>query len=162
MREYSALLLSLAVACSPVPESARKDVNQTTQQDDERDIRAAESRWRKTLETRDTAAIAGFYTDDAVYAPQGSPLYRGRDSVSARWAGEFRIPDFRLERTPVRIEIARTGDLANEVGTYKVSFRDKGQLQRVQGTYMTAWRKADGQWKIASYMWNRSQREEGR
>jgi hypothetical protein len=30
------------------------------------------------------------------------------------------------------------------------------------GTYMTAWRKEGGEWKIASYMWNRNEPESGR
>jgi ketosteroid isomerase-like protein len=127
--------------------------------EDEQAIRDAESRWRKNLTARDTAAIGTFYAEDAIYSPQGSPAYQGRDSVVGRWAREFQIPGFKLERTPLRIDIARSGDLANEVGTYAVQFQDHDKQQAARGTYMTAWRKTDGEWKISSYMWNRDEPE---
>lgn len=41
-------------------------------------IRAQETRWRDVVTRRDTAAIASFYTEDAVYAPDFSPPIRGR------------------------------------------------------------------------------------
>jgi ketosteroid isomerase-like protein len=127
------------------------------QQSDEQAIRQAESRWRKVLAAQDTSAIGSFYTQDAVYAPQGAPAYRGRNSISHRWAREVQSPDFRLERTPIRIEVARSGDLANEVGTYEVHYRMNDKLQRATGTYITAWKKSNGEWRIASYMWNRDE-----
>src|SRR4051812_23450802 len=60
--------------------------------EDEQAIRDAESRWRRSLTARDTAAIRTFYAEDAIYSPQGSPAYQGRDSVVGRWAREFQIP----------------------------------------------------------------------
>ena len=169
MRVESAFLICLIMGCKSAPQpgadsSATRDQHSSgsDQQNDEQTIREAESRWRKSLQARDTAAIATFYTQDAVYAPQGFAAYRGRDSVSARWSREFRIPEFQLERTPLRIEVAKSGDVANEVGTYHVRFREKGRLWEGGGTYMTAWRKSDGEWKIASYMWNRNEPERRR
>jgi uncharacterized protein (TIGR02246 family) len=166
MRTSSAFLICLLLGCKSAPQSGAEhsrssdqNSNGIDQRSDERAIREAEYRWRKSLNARDTAAIVSFYTEDAVYAPQGFPPYQSRDSVSARWSREFRIPDFRLERTPIRIEVARSGDLANEVGTYTVRFTEGGRLRSGGGTYMTAWRKSDGQWKIASYMWNRNEPE---
>jgi ketosteroid isomerase-like protein len=164
MRTHSALLLSLLLACRAAPDRASaSDVSQGSGGDarlnDEKAIRDAESRWRKILASHDTALIRTFYTEDGIYAPQGSPAYRGRDSVSRRWAGEFLSPGFELERTPMRIEVAKSGDLANETGTYLVHYLDKGKRMEARGTYMTAWRKLDGGWKIASYMWNRNEPE---
>ena len=166
MRACWAFLLCTMVGCKSAPQpgadaAAARDQGSSggDQHDDERLIRDAESRWRKSLTARDTAAIGTFYTEDAIYAPQGIPHYEGRDSVSRRWSREFRSPDFQLERTPLRIEVAKSGDLANEVGTYRVRFREKGQRWEGGGTYMTAWRKSDGEWKIASYMWNRDEPE---
>jgi ketosteroid isomerase-like protein len=168
MRTHSAFLVCLILSCksgSPgtdAPSDRDQSSTSGNQQSDEQAIREAESRWRKILTQRDTAAIDGFYAEDAVYAPQGSPAFRGRDSVSRRWSREFRIPGFQLERTPLRIEAAKSGDLANEVGTYLVRFRDKGQMRQGGGTYMTGWRKEGGEWKIVSYMWNRNEPENGR
>lgn len=68
---------------------------------------AQESRWREVLAKRDTAAIASFYAEDGVYAPDNAQAaYHGRDSVSARWAREVQTPEFQLERTSSRIDVA--------------------------------------------------------
>jgi uncharacterized protein (TIGR02246 family) len=129
-------------------------------QQEERAIRDLESRWRDVVANDDTAAIATFYTEDAVYSPNGRPPFRGQDSVVWGWSREFaETADFKLERTPIRIEIANSGDLASEVGTCDVEFRSKGKLHRPTCSYMTTWRKAEGQWKIASYIWNEGKSE---
>jgi ketosteroid isomerase-like protein len=104
---------------------------------------------------RDTAAIGSFYAEDGIYAPDNAETaYHGRDSVSARWASEFGLPEFHLERTPSRIEVASSGDLAQEVGTYVVRLLRDGKTYEGHGNYMTAWRKDGGEWRIAAYMWN--------
>ena len=132
---------------------------------DEQAIRAMETRWRDVVRRRDTAAVARFYAQDGIYTPNQSPPIRGRDAVSARWAREFGDPavDFALERTPLRIEVAGSGELATEVGTYvvRMTFPKDGRVE-AGGTYSTAWRKAGGEWQIASYMWNRDSDKEWR
>jgi len=83
------------------------------QSKDEAAIRAQEARWREVVARKDTAAIKTFYTKDGVYAPDNaSAPYSGIDSVSARWSREFEFPAFRLERTPIQINVASSGDLA--------------------------------------------------
>ena len=151
-----AVSLCFMVACSPAegPRSENPADRGVDRQKEEGAIRDLETRWRSTLAARDTAAIKTFYTVDALYSPHGRAAFRGRDSVSARWAREFRLPDFKLARTPIRIEIAESGDLASEVGTCDVEFRMTTQLYRGSCTYMTTWRKENGNWKMASYMWN--------
>lgn len=153
MHYSAALSVCLLAACGP-GDGPRSEARVIDRQEEEQAIRDLEGQWRGILAKRDTAAIASFYTDDAVYSPHGTSAYRGRDAVSARWAREFQIPDFKLERTPIRIEIANSGDLASEVGTCAVEFRVENQLQRPSCTYMTTWRKTDGRWKVASYLWN--------
>jgi ketosteroid isomerase-like protein len=111
------------------------------------------------LAKRDTAAIGSFYTEDGVYAPDNAQTaYHGRDSVSARWSQELGLPDFRLERTPSRIDVASSGELAQEVGTYVVRLIRDGKPYEGHGNYMTAWRKEGGDWKIAAYLWNADRR----
>jgi ketosteroid isomerase-like protein len=74
--------------------------------------------------------------------------------VSARWAKEIVTPGFQLERTPLRIEVASSGDIATEVGTYRVRFTEKNRRRDATGAYMTAWRKVGDEWLTSSYMWN--------
>jgi ketosteroid isomerase-like protein len=122
---------------------------------DEKAIRAVEARWREVIARKDTGAIASFYTADAIYAPQDRPAARGRDAVAAMWAThEFTLDSLSLERTPIRIEVARSGDVATEVGTWVFhGIRGKKRIDG-HGIYAFAWRKDAGQWKASTYIWN--------
>jgi ketosteroid isomerase-like protein len=157
MRVFLIIASALAVGCNSPKQRAATDsglVGRDTA-GAEAAIRAQETRWREVLAKRDTAAIGSFYTEDGVYAPDNAEsAYHGRDSVSARWSQEFGLPGFQLERTPSRIDVSASGDLAQEVGTYVVRRRLDNEQYEGHGNYMTAWRKDGGEWRIAAYMWN--------
>jgi len=90
------------------------------------------------------------------YLPQGSDGYEGRREVSGRWLGERAGSLTELEREPKRIEVADAGDLAYEVGTYKVRWESKQRGRgEASGNYVTVWKKVGGDWKTAAYIWNR-------
>jgi ketosteroid isomerase-like protein len=127
---------------------------------EERAIRGQEQRWQEALRAGDSAAIGGFYTDDGYYLPQDSDGYEGADSVSARWLRERRFGVTDLVRQPRRIEVANSGDMAYEVGTYKVKWESKEQgAGEASGNYVTVWKKAGGEWKSAAYIWNRGEED---
>ena len=118
-------------------------------------IRAQEARWREAIARKDTAAIGSFYTQDGIYAPTFRPMVRGRDAVAAMWAThEFTLDSLKLERTPIRIEVARSGDVATEVGAWVFHGVAPGRPVNGTGNYVTAWRKEGGTWKISAYLWN--------
>jgi ketosteroid isomerase-like protein len=165
MRFLPVALGIAAAACSPdgtarTTNADRADTVTTTAsaggvQAQEAAIREQETRWRNLISAHDTAAIKTFYTEDGIYSPQGRPAIRGREAITSRWAKEITSPGFRLERTPLRIEVASSGDIATETGTYRVWYTRDGKQRQETGTYMTAWRKDGGDWRITSYMWNR-------
>ena len=127
-------------------------------QAEEQKIRGLEQRWREALTAKDSVAVGGFYASDGFYLPQGSNGYEGPDKIRNRWASEFGGRKFQLERDPKKIEIADGGDMAYEVGSYKVSW-DGGPGRKGQGAgnYVTVWRKENGDWKTAAYIWNRGE-----
>jgi ketosteroid isomerase-like protein len=141
--------------CRPAPNVASAPAR-VDLASEERAIRDAEARWREMMRRRDTAAIGSFYTEDAVYAPEDRPPARGRDAVAAMWAtNELTLGDVMLERTPTRIEVARSGDVATEVGTwvFRGTHPDDKRVEG-RGNYLTAWRKVEGEWKTSAYLWN--------
>jgi ketosteroid isomerase-like protein len=76
-------------------------------------------------------------------------------AVAAMWAThEFTLDSLRLERTPIRIDVARSGDVATEVGTWVFHGVAPDRWVDGNGSYVTAWRKEGGTWKISAYMWN--------
>ena len=129
-------------------------------QAEERAIRSQEERWQEALRAGDSAAIGGVYTDDGYYLPQDSDGYEGADSVSSRWLSERRFGLTDLVREPKRIEVAASGDMAYELGTYQVKWQSKERgAGGASGNYVTVWRKVGGEWKTAAYIWNRGEED---
>jgi uncharacterized protein (TIGR02246 family) len=158
------LALSLALTACDQPRRATdaRDTAvsaRTDKQVEEQAIRALEPRWREALTAKDSAAVRRFYAEDGFYLPQGSNGYEGPDQIGTRWAGELSGGKFELEREPRKIEVSDAGDMAYEVGTYKVSW-DKPKERRqgkAAGNYVTVWKKVGGEWKTAAYIWNRGE-----
>jgi len=154
MRRWLPALIAMAVGCGkPAVEQASPVAGA---QADEAAIRAQETRWREVIARKDTAAIGSFYTEDGIYAPTFRPMVRGRDAVAAMWAThEFTLDSLKLERTPIWIDVARSGDVATEVGTWVFhGVAPKDRVVDGTGSYVTAWRKEGGTWKISAYLWN--------
>lgn len=165
----SALVVSFVftiIACRTRPETSTiRDTTGATnaikvdRSAEEQKIRSLEQRWRQSLAAKDSAAVGGFYAEDGFYLPQGSNGYEGPEKIRARWAGEFTGGKFELERNPKKIEVADAGDMAYEVGTYKVSWDKPRENRKGQaaGNYVTVWKKENGEWKTAAYIWNRGE-----
>lgn len=159
-----ALALGIA-ACGRPRETTPADTTpaatatQVDRSAEEQKIRSLEQRWRQSLAAKDSAAVGGFYAQDGFYLPQGSNGYEGPEKIRSRWAGEFTGGKFELEREPKKIEVAEAGDMAYEVGTYKVSWDMPREKRKGQGAgnYVTVWKKENGEWKTAAYIWNRGE-----
>jgi uncharacterized protein (TIGR02246 family) len=161
------LLLALAIAgCgSPRDTTAVRDTampgtaSKVEKQAEEQKIRGLEQQWRQALAAKDSAAVGGFYAEDGFYLPQGSNGYEGPEKIRARWTGEFSGGKFELKREPKKIAIADDGDVAYEVGTYTVSWDKPGEHRKGQGAgnYVTVWKRENGEWKVAAYIWNRGE-----
>jgi ketosteroid isomerase-like protein len=58
-----------------------------------------------------------------------------------------------------KVEAARSGDLAYEIGTFEESFKDgNGKPVKVVGKYVVVWKKQPtGQWKAIADIFNTNQ-----
>ena len=76
----------------------------------------------------------------------GAPTVPGDGQVSAR------VPDSQgAKTTVVRIEVAKSGDLAYEFSNSQVSFDLKdGKKQSFPNSVLRVWKKEADQWKIAA------------
>jgi ketosteroid isomerase-like protein len=161
------VLLALAIAAcrssgnsTPVRDPAVPGpAERVDRQAEEQKIRGLERRWREAIAAKDSTAIGGFYAREGFYLPQNSTGYQGVDQIRGRWTSEISGGKFELEREPKKIEVADAGDMAYEVGTYKVSWdKPKGQQKgQGSGNYVTVWKKENGDWKTAAYIWNRGE-----
>ena len=147
IRGNSILILAavLVGACATTP---RVDVAS-----DEAAIRAVNRRMEQAVASRNADAIAQVYATDAVFMIPNAPAARGQAAIRSAWAGVL-APNVSLTLSPTKIDIARSGELATDVGTYTFSFTgDQGPVTD-RGKYMVQFRKAGTEWKIAHDIFN--------
>src|SRR5690349_16941643 len=89
---------------------------------DEQAIRALAERWLDAVARRDLAAITAFYAPDGKFLFPNAPIAEGRDAISAIWARLLELPNAALTFGPTLVEVAGAGDMAYEVGTYRLAY----------------------------------------
>ncbi|MFN2398628.1 MAG: DUF4440 domain-containing protein [Gemmatimonadaceae bacterium] len=119
-------------------------------QTEEQAIRDLGRQWQQAAASKDVAAIMRMYAPDAVFAPPNMALAKDSDAIRAAWAGLFEYPNLSLTFGPTRIEVAQSGDLAYETGTYRLAFDGPQGRVEDEGNYAVAWKKVGGQWKAVS------------
>lgn len=142
------LIVAVALASSAcAPEPAAQSVDSAVE---EQAIRAISMEWLELDRQRDAAKIAALFADD------GRLLLGGVDPVvGAAAVRDFMTKDFEAnpQRTidwrTDRVEVAASGDFAVEYGSYSIK-NGTDRTEENRGSYVTVYRKIDGQWKVAA------------
>lgn len=118
-------------------------------------IRKIDEDWVAAVKRKDAAAVGQIYAEDAVFMVPNAPQHAGRDKVTEAWAGLMGLPNVELSFAPTTVEVSQSGDMAYDIGTYKLAFDGEGG-RRVEdaGKYVVVWRKVDGAWKVAADILN--------
>jgi uncharacterized protein (TIGR02246 family) len=144
-------IMAIAAACS---DSTTKTAAPPpdTRPADEAAIRAAVIEWSKAAQAKDVNKAVSFYADDALQFHDKGPLAKGKTEIRAGWEQLEAEPGANLSFALTGIEVARSGDLAYEYGTFDFASKDKkGKTVDEKGKYVTVWKKqADGSWKVAA------------
>jgi len=116
---------------------------------EEETIRALDRQWQAAVDGKDVAAAAAFFAPDGIVMPAGGPMIVGREGIEA-WFSEWLVsPEVSNSFAPDVIEVAASGDLAYDRGTYRfVMETPEGRFEDV-GKYVVVWRKIDGEWLAA-------------
>lgn len=148
------VLVLFAAACQQQP-AAPPD----TRAADAETIRAASFAMSKAATSKDLEKVLSFYAKDAQVLPPNAPLVAGQDAIRQLWTGLIGSPGYALSWQSTKIEVARSGDIAYEVGTYELTLNDpKGKPQTSKGKYTVVLKKQpDNTWKVAVDMWSSDQ-----
>jgi len=143
-----AALGRMAPAQQPMPADSRAA--------DEATIRKADEDWAKAAQTKQVAAWVAFYADDAVVLPPNDKVAVDREGINKAVSDLLTLPDLTIGWQPIKVEVARSGDLAYVRGTYEAAFKDlKGNPVMDRGKYVEVWKKqSDGTWKCIVDTWN--------
>lgn len=102
------------------------------------------------------ALVACYYGDDASVLFANAPIATGKEAITKAWAQLFETPGSSVSWQAVKVEVARSGDLAFSQGTYEITMNDpKGNPVTDRGKYVVVWKKqADGRWKALADIGN--------
>jgi uncharacterized protein (TIGR02246 family) len=104
----------------------------------------------RAFSASDAGAIAALYTDDALFLAPGMEPLSGHEQIRAFLGGAIEAGISRLALDTGEIDIH--GDVAHEVGTYRMYAGD--QLVD-RGNYMVVWQRGDdGVWRLHRDMIN--------
>lgn len=141
----TASLLSIALtACEPDGPAADSNAGA-----DSASIRSEANAWFKAIAAKDLETTLSFYAADAQYLSAGRPAATTADARRRLWVEDYATPGFSSDEATTRIEVARSGDLAYQQGTYASNAPDpQGRMMKSTGKFVVVWKKqANGQWK---------------
>jgi len=133
-------------ACSQQP--AQPD----TRAADEAAIRANDADFAKAAAAKDADKCASLYMDDAVIFSPGVPAVVGKDNIRKFFEQMVAGPRLQFAFSNVTVDVARSGDLAEDRGAVQVTTTDKkGKPVTQTSEYVLVWKKQpDGSWKVAA------------
>jgi ketosteroid isomerase-like protein len=147
----SGLAVTLLVAGfgMAVPQTLSKDT-------DEQTIRKLDKDWSTAVQKKDSAKTLSYYADGASVFPFNAPIATGKEQLLKLWTGLMAMPGFSLSFAPAKIEIAKSGDMAYDIGTFELKTTDaKGNPNVAIGKYVVVWKKqSDKQWKVVADIFN--------
>ena len=149
MRSRYLLLSVVLVLAAGIARSGRA-------QGDEQAIRKGDAEWSHAAETKDLEKMVSFYAQDGSVLPFGAPIATGGEQVRQVWSHLMSLPGFSLTFAPTKVQVAKAGDIAYEVGTFALKLNDaQGNATTTPGKYVVVWKKqADGVWKAAADIFN--------
>jgi uncharacterized protein (TIGR02246 family) len=121
---------------------------------DEQAIRENVDRWLQLVKAKDAQGISQFYTEDGAVMPPNGPIGKGHAAIQQTWASMMQTPGFDLTFAPEQIIVSRSGDMALDRGTYRLTIAPAGKPQRDTGKYVVVWRKVGSDWKAAADIFN--------
>ncbi len=127
----------------------------------------------EALKTRDFAAVAAMFTDDAVMLPPRRNIITGKSKIQSFWTRSNRIRELKFDTDSA---VTLGGNVVREIGTLRMLVGPGGraggdqdsssdnpdqaaqpQSREISGKYVFIWRKVDDEWKLETSIWNRNQ-----
>lgn len=113
-------------------------------------LKDTEAAWVKDAATKDVEKFVAHYSDDASVLLPNAPIFNGKDAIRGALKPILADPNFALEFSPTRVDVAKSGDLGFTQGPYSMTVTDPATKAATteKGKYLTVYRKqADGSWK---------------
>jgi len=100
---------------------------------EEQRIRDLDKSWSAFAAGKDAAKTASFYAEDASLLPFNGPIVNGKAKIQETWAGLMKEPGFAIHFEPTRIVVAKSHDMAYDIGTFTRHSLDSHPPVRPEG-----------------------------
>jgi ketosteroid isomerase-like protein len=118
-------------------------------------VRKADANWAAAASTASVDAWMAFYAADAVVLLPNDQLTSRKELLRHTVTRLLALPHLSVAWRPIKVEVARSGDLALLIGAYELRFGDsRGAPVSDRGRRLEIWRKqADATWKCSVDTW---------
>jgi ketosteroid isomerase-like protein len=115
----------------------------------EAELRKLDAGWERAVAAKDLEKVLSFYADDASGLYDGRPIVTGKAAMRELWQQILARPDLDLHWTPTHIEVAKSADLAYDVGTIAMAYeRSQGEHSQLRGQVCSGLEEDNG-WAVA-------------
>jgi uncharacterized protein (TIGR02246 family) len=123
---------------------------------DEEAIRKLVANWSAAAQSKDVEKAVSVYAEDAEFFPNNAPKAEGKAQIREAWTHLMALPGVELKFSPTKVDVAKSGDMAYDVGTYELKVNDaQGKPTAEIGKYVVVWKKqSDKQWKVVADIFN--------
>jgi uncharacterized protein (TIGR02246 family) len=144
------VMVILGACAQPQPPAPQPVEPPDTRAADEAAIRAAVKEWSAAAAAKDAEKFASFYTEDATLMFGNAPDVKGAAAIREAAGGMMQDANFALSFEPTAVQVARSGDLAYELGTYSMTMTNPKTKKpsTEKGNYVVVWKKQAGKWKV--------------
>jgi ketosteroid isomerase-like protein len=94
------------------------------------------------------------FGEDAVLQPPEAPPIVGRDAVRSFYSDWFAVPYTGIYSDSDTVVVSSAGDLAYLIGNSHMDMDTAAGGDRLEGKYISLWRKVEGQWLCAGVSWS--------
>jgi ketosteroid isomerase-like protein len=122
----------------------------------EQNLRDLDDQWSTAAGMKDLEKTVSFYSEDAIVMPPNAPADTTKEAIRKGWQDLLASPGLVIRWKTMKVEVAKSGDLACLSGTYDLTMNDpSGKPVNDHGKYVEVWEKqADGKWKCGTDIWN--------
>lgn len=110
--------------------------------------------WLQAIVAKDAGKIAEIYAEDGQMMPPNAAKSVGRDAIKKAWEGFLGLPGMTLTFETESFHVAKSGDLAVEIQTYKFTTGEGAAAVTDTGKGMVVWSKRNGKWQVLSDMFS--------
>ncbi len=142
-----ACILVAIVSCSVLSASEAEEA---------RTIRQIDAAWSQALQDKDLDKVMSNYAQTASFLPPDEPLIRGTEQIRRWFERRMGVPGYSASFIPTTIVVSKSGDMAYELGTFRVVIDDaSGKPVVSSGKHLVAWQKHGRVWKVVAESINR-------